>query len=151
MMKKEGISSTHTREKEDKKSYKTHKKIHTEREKMMGSKRVLFTFNYYKCYSCDNIIDRVVGLYLSAITKKREETKSHCFIVSNVTHHELNNLTGENNFKRKKLQPGQKEMILVMRLKKIKIKNMFFCYFFVVVVFGTRSRFLPIGLNTLTV
>lgn len=40
---------------------------------------------------------------------KKRNKKSHCFIVSNVTHHESNNLTGENNFKRKKLQPGQKK------------------------------------------
>lgn len=64
----------------------------------------------------------------------REIKKSHCFIVSNVTHHELNNLTGEKQFREKEITT-EKEMILLMRWKHV---------FF----FGTRSRFLPIGLNT---
>ena len=100
----------------------------------MRSKRVLFAFNYYKCYSCDNIIGSayIVGIKGMGLGNGNRK-KSHCFIVSNVTHHELNNLTGEKQFREKEITT-EKEMILLMRWKHV--------------FFGTRSRFLPIGLNT---
>ena len=47
-----------------------------------------------------------------------EEKKFHCFIVSNVTHHELNNLTGEKQFREKEITT-EKEMILLMRWKHV--------------------------------